>query len=418
MRGRSFPTRAASRGALVVVGAMLVLLPIVAIQGPAHTTAFDVFNTLFIAAYWLRIIIRRDSLRFHLAFPLWAIMLGSCIGLYNAGEPDRALLFIGKELYLYLWFLTAVHFIGRNCRVASVVAIWVGTAALMSFLMLVDQRTGALGGYFGGEVRGAGTFENPNMCGSYIVMSFFLAWSAAAAGRRHYYLALPVLIAGILTTASNGALASLVVGVAAASTMQSRRRPLQWVGAGLMLAAIGIVGLAATHERLASSSMDLMTRGRESIGGTAVDGAMERFPLWLDAAHSVQQAPTGVGPGNFNREGGAVSGVFHGAHNEYLGMLAERGPIGLIGWCAMLFSTGGALLRLHRRGSGTLLGIGIEPLIGAVAAVALHACVMEFFHFRHLWMLLVVIYAAVAEAGVESSRASVAVSRPAVAEGA
>jgi hypothetical protein len=33
-------------------------------------------------------------------------------------------------------------------------------------------------------------------------------------------------------------------------------------------------------------------------------------------------------------------------------------------------------------------------------------------------MLLVVIYAAVAEAGVESSRASVAVSRPAVAEGA
>jgi O-antigen ligase len=311
-----------------------------------------------------------------------------------------------------------VHFISRNCRVASVVAMWVGTAALMSLLMLVDQQTGVLGGYFGGEIRGAGTFENPNMCGSYVVMSFFLAWSAAAGGRRHYYLALPVLIAGMLATASNGALASLVVGVVAASTMQSRRRPLQWVGAALMLAAIAIVGLAATHERLASSSMDLMTRGRESVGGTAVDGAMERFPLWLDAAHSVQRVPTGVGPGNFNREGGAVSGVFHGAHNEYLGMLAERGPIGLIGWCAVLFSTVGALLRMHRRQSAAFLGIGIEPLVGAIAAVALHAGVMEFFHFRHLWMLLVVIHAAVAETGIESSRAAVAVPRPVVAEGA
>jgi O-antigen ligase len=145
---------------------------------------------------------------------------------------------------------------------------------------------------------------------------------------------------------------------------------------------------------------------------------MVRFPLWLDAADSVRRVPTGVGPGNFNREGGAISGDFHGAHNEYLGMLAERGPFGLIGWCSMLFSAGGALLRLHRRGSGTLLGIGIEPLIGAVAAVALHACVMEFFHFRHLWMLLVVIFAAVAETGVESSRVSVAVPRSAVAEGA
>ena len=199
-------------------------------------------------------------------------------------------------------------------------------------------------------------------------MTYPPGWSAAAAGRRHYYLALPVLLAGILTTASNGALASLVVGVAGTSMMQPRRRPLQWIGAGLMLAAISIVALAATHERLASSSMDLMTRGRDSVGGTAVDGAMERFPLWLDAADSVRRVPTGVGPGNFNREGGSISGVFHGAHNEYLGMLAERGPIGLIGWCAVLVSSGGALLRVHRRRSGALLGIGIEPLIGAVAA--------------------------------------------------
>jgi hypothetical protein len=402
----------------IIVGLMLLLLPIVAIQGPAHTTAFDVFNVIFIVAYWARMLLRRDSIGFPLALPIWVILMGSIIGMYNAGEFGRSLLFLGKEVYLYAWFVTAVHFISRNCRVSSVVAIWVGIAVIMSLLMLIDQQLGFFGGLFGGEVRGSGTFENPNMCGSYITMSVFIAWSAAAGGRRHYYIAVPILILGILATASNGALASLLVGTIAATALHPLRRPLQWVGAALVGAALVIVVVATTSDTLVKSGMDMMSRGRDSVGGTAVAGAMERFPLWLDAADSVRRVPTGVGPGNFNRNGGSISGVFHGAHNEYLGQLAERGPIGFFGWCAILISAAAALIRLQRSGSATFLGIGIEPLIGAVAAVALHACVMEFFHFRHLWMLLVVVYAAVAERGVISARQPVAVRQPAVMEGA
>jgi len=421
--GRGIPENGTqtTRGPVLAVAAMLILMPFVLVQGPAHTTAFDAFNALFIVFYWFRFSVRPTPVTFPMLLPIWLILLGSCLGLYSAEEPGRALLVIGKEMYLYIWFVTALHFVIHHSRAATVASIWVRIAATLALLMALDSHTGLFGGHIGGELRGAGTFENPNMCGNYLAMSFFLAWSLAGAGRRGFYVAMPILVAAVLATASNGALLSLSVGCAVVFSMTVGRRSLLLAGgAGLVVAAIGLAIVGTAHERLASSSLDLMSRGRESIGGAALEGAGERFPLWLDVADSVQRVPTGVGPGNFNRQGGRISGDTHGAHNDYLGMLAERGPLGLVGWCAVLASAAAVLFRMRAAtasGSGEL---GIEALFGALAALSLHSMTMESFHFRHLWMFLVVIHAAVPQTYPASFRQSALAtpSRHAIAEGA
>ena len=420
--GRGFPENGTqtTSGPLLAVAAMLILAPVVSVQGPGHTTPFDAFNLLFVVFYWLHLSVRPSPVSFPMLLPMWLILLGSCTGMYSADEQGRAVLVLAKEIYLYIWFVMAVHFITHKCRAATVVSIWVVIATVLGLLMGVDSQTGVFGGYIGGEIRGAGTFENPNMCGNYLVMSFFLAWSLAATGRRVFYLAMPALVLGILATASNGAFLSLTVGSGVAFVMTAGRRSLLLAaGAGMVVAAIGLVVVSTSHERLVSSSLDLMDRGRRSIGGTTLEGASERFPLWLDVADSFQRVPTGVGPGNFNRQGGRISRDFHGAHNDYLGMLAERGPLGFLGWCAMLASAAAVLRRLR---AATASGSGqfyIEALFGALAAVALHAITTETFHFRHFWMFLVVIYAAEAQASPASCRQSALATptRPAIAEG-
>jgi len=407
--GRGFPENSTqtTREPRLAVAAMLLLAPIVSIQGPANTTLFDVFNILFVVFYWCRLSVRPSTVNFPMLFPMWLIILGSCMGMFSAQEQGRAVLVLVKELYLYLWFLMAVHFITRHCRATTVISMWVVIATLLGLLMGVDSQTGVFGGHIGGEIRGAGTFENPNMCGNYLALSFFLAWSLAAAGRRKFYLAMPALVLGILATASNGAMVNLLVGSAVAFALTAGRRSLLLaLGAGLVTAAIGVAIVGTSQDRLVRSSMDLMDRGRRSIGGTTLEGAEERFPLWLDAADSFQRVPTGVGPGNFNRQGGRISRDFHGAHNEYLGMLAERGPVGLLGWCAVLVSAALALFRLR---AGTASGTGqlyVEALLGALAGLSVHAMTMEPFHFRHVWMFLVVIYTAAAQMSAVSVRQS------------
>jgi O-antigen ligase len=421
--GRGIPENGTqtTRGPLLAVAAMLILLPFVMLQGPVHTTAFDAFNAFFIVFYWLRFSVRPSPVTFPMLLPMWLILLGSCVGLYSADDPGRSLVFLGKEMYLYIWFLTAVHFLTYHCRAATVASMWVGIATTLALLMALDSHTHVFGGHIGGQLRGAGTFENPNMCGNYLDMSFFLAWSLAAAGRPRFYIAMPVLVAAVLATASNGALLSLTVGCTVAFSMTVGRRSLLLAGgAGLVVAAIGLAIVGAAHKRLERSSLELMSRGRRSIGGAALEGAGERFPLWLDAADSVQRVPTGVGPGNFNREGGRISGDTHGAHNDYVGMLAERGPLGLIGWCALLVSAAAVLRRLRAARAGGSGELGIEALFGALAAVSLHSMTMESFHFRHLWMFLVLIHAALAQTSPVSFRqlALATPARPAIAEGA
>src|SRR4029077_19583026 len=117
---------------------------------------------------------------------------------------------IVEDLYLYLWFVTLADFLGRRVRPGDVAMLWVGVACLVAFVTIADGYFGLFGGHFAGLKRATGTFENPNMFGDYLVVSFFVAWAVAAAGRPIVYVALPLLLVGVRSTASNGCMVSLL----------------------------------------------------------------------------------------------------------------------------------------------------------------------------------------------------------------
>ena len=383
--------------ALLILGTMLVLLPIVAISGPGHTAPVDFINVLFIAAYWCLLVVRRESPAFPFLWPLWLILLGSCIGLYCAPSPSTGVLTIIQEVYLYVWFVTMAHFLSRSCRLTSVIAIWGAVAGTLGLLAFGDVHFGLLHGLMlEGANRAQGTFENPNMFGNYLVISFFLTWAAARARQRFLYLALPALVAGVQATASNGALLGLVSGWCGAVAVDRRYRSPQAVGALLIVVAVGMAVMSIWRDQVQAMAMGVISAERGEIAGAALKGYDERTELWSEAADIIQRVPTGVGPGNFQILSGSVSGDYNSAHNDYLGMLVERGPLGLLGWLAFLAAIGFLLLRLSPLADASPLAL--EPLCGLFVVIVAHAGVVELSHFRHVWLALALMVAALTQA--------------------
>jgi hypothetical protein len=377
-----------SRGFLIVV-AMIATTPLVAWQGVAHTTPLDAINAIVLPLYWLRLLMRGERMRFPFALWFWLIMLGSFTGLWAAHARTRALLTISQDVYLYLWFVTVIDLVVRYCRIVPIVVTWVVVACAITLLSYVDRNTGALGGAFAGSVRAAGTFLNPNMFGSYLGISFFLAWSIARSARRWMFVALPILVLGLIDTGSNGALAGFVAGTTVA-VLSRPTRPLWVIGSGLVLAALGVLAIGVMqNERTRERVLDMFRGGRSQIGGAAAGSAEERWPIWLDAAETIRNHPMGVGPDNFNSRGGPISGTYYGPHNDYVGMMVERGPFGLIGWVGLLGGTLALIPTLRKRSE-----LRMEALYGLVAYQAMHSNVIEAFHFRHLWFALALIVAA------------------------
>ena len=383
--------------ALLILGTMLVLLPIVAISGPGHTAPVDFVNILFIAAYWCVIVARRESPAFPFLWPLWLILLGSCIGLYCAPSLSTGLLTIIQEVYLYVWVVTMAHFLAWSCRLTSVISIWAAVAATLGVLAFGDVHFGLLHGLMlEGANRAQGTFENPNMFGNYLLISFFLTWAAARARQRVLYLALPALVAGIQATASNGALLGFLSGCCGAVAVDRRYRSRRAIGALLIVAALGMGVVSIWRDQVQALAMEVISAERGEIAGAALKGYGERTELWSEASDIIRRTPTGVGPGNFQVLSGSVSGDYNSAHNDYLGMLVERGPLGLVGWLAFLAAIGYLLFRLSTVADRSPLAL--EPLCGLFAAIVAHAGVVELSHFRHVWLALALMAAALTQA--------------------
>ena len=103
--------------------------------------------------------------------------------------------------------------------------------------------------------------------------------------------------------------------------------------------------------------------------------------------------PTGIGPGNFRVVNAEETGDYHGAHNEYVGMLVERGPLGLAGWLGILAGVAAMVVQIQRGANAGFAPLGVLPLFGLVGALASHALVIELSHFRHVWMVLAIVAA-------------------------
>src|SRR3989442_1557900 len=131
--------------------------------------------------------------------------------LFPPDKRPRAVRTGGGAPSLSVGYVPLPHSPPRRCRIEDVATVFIAVACGVAFLTVADAHLGLFGGRFAGTKRATGTFENPNMFGDYLVVSFFICWAAAAAaGRRLFYLGLPLLGLGVLSTHSNGCLVSLI----------------------------------------------------------------------------------------------------------------------------------------------------------------------------------------------------------------
>jgi O-antigen ligase len=144
---------------------------------------------------------------------------------------------------------------------------------------------------------------------------------------------------------------------------------------------------------------------KQSFMGRFENSAEGREQIWARLVERYQKTPLGIGPGNSSEQRLSVgsrerrgSHRSKEAHNDYLGYLVERGPLGLLGLALLVVLPFVAVWRgfrkvadrAWRRGPGGALA---AALAGGLVATTVHSLTMEKLHFRHYWMFLGIVYA-------------------------
>jgi O-antigen ligase len=201
--------------------------------------------------------------------------------------------------------------------------------------------------------------------------------------RRPVFLALLFLILGlgVLVSFSRAGWANFVVAVLVMLGVAAlRRRGGRAVLSVLVALAIAAVAAATVIARTGQLSF-LEERAQLQSYDT------ERFDAQRAGVEMGLQYPLGVGPGQFE---------FHHsveAHSTFVRVLAEQGVLGLAAWVALAAGTLFLAVRNVVRGWDTY-GIGSASLLGAWCGLLVNGVVVDTLHWRHMWVVAALIWAA------------------------
>jgi O-antigen ligase len=190
-----------------------------------------------------------------------------------------------------------------------------------------------------------------------------------------------VLICGILFSYSRAAWLNLVVGVMVMGVILALRRgggkrAIVFLGVLALASAIVVVSIQVTgqlgflQERARFQTYDNQRFGAQA-GGIAL----------------AERKPIGVGPGQFE----LVEPI--SAHSTYVRALAEEGVLGFLVLVALLYGTLLMAMRNAVKGWDTH-GIGSTALLAAWAGILANSVFVDTLHWRHLWLVAGLIWAA------------------------
>lgn len=235
---------------------------------------------------------------------------------------------------------------------------------------------------------------HPNEIGGALALVFPVTMAVAMSHRRvnsswMARLAIASLLVqsvALILTQSRSALAALIVALGIWFSLRHIRRVRCWVlnslqnaPSWLLLTGILMIGLSPTFllSNAVASSIDVLTGG-------ATDSGYSRVSIWQQSWAVASDVPlTGLGLNVFRRvvvENYDWPDVdLPHAHNQLLQVLLDLGPLGLIGYCAILAGAGKSLaarsmtapLDWLAQGSGA--GILAQYLFGLFDAIALGA---------------------------------------------
>jgi hypothetical protein len=284
-------------------------------------------------------------------------------------EPGRVLFYAFVTFYLSG---TAIALMGlpqgagvfllRGYEVAALVSAFLGVLAFL--------RVPGLEALLWGEARAFAFFKDPNVFGAFLVLAFILAlaqWERE--GRRRFWTVL-LLYLGILFSLSRGAWLNVAVSLLGWWFLRPWKRI--WVFVVFVL----LVGFAAVYTFAFPESLLV-----ERLGLKSYDA--DRFSTQEQALRLALERPLGYGPG--------LSEILlsYATHSTYVRLLFEVGWMGFGAWLLLMgVSLVWAVYQAFRQRSlwheiyfASLLGILVESLV------------IDTIHWRHLWLLVGLIWA-------------------------
>lgn len=311
----------------------------------------------------------QNRLRRELRLPALCIVLGSILALWDLGPVGWALKTLFQDLVVTMTFLGLLAYARKRALDPAYLARWVAITLIV--ISVVEVMSG---GY-----RPTATLGQPNITGHFFVCALLFCLPKL---RRRWWLMLPLVVVAVGRTGSFGALVSLPIAFAYLGFGAIRRRMrdassirvfTSWL---LVLAPLGVLA-ALTFGAVAG---DAAEKGA-SLGNDRLSSSSEgRTIIWKEGIEAWQGDPLGLGPHGFKelridwRFGQQIADASE-IHNDMLGYLVERGPLGLFG-----------LLLLYRVlwAAGAKGGVARALLI----ANAIGGMTHETLHFRVLWVLL------------------------------
>lgn len=237
--------------------------------------------------------------------------------------------------------------------------------------------------------RAAGTFKDPNVFGSFLVLPAVYALHLALEKPLHR-AALPLAMFGFLSFAvfvsfSRAAWGLLAISVAAYAylsavttpSLAKRTKIAALAGAGLALATIGILA-ALQNETVAN-----LLAERASLTQSYDVGPQGRFGGQLKAIQLILEHPFGIGAQEFVSH-------YHSeeAHNVYLSMMLNAGWVGGSVYTIIVLVT--LALGFRYAFQRTAVTPYFQITYVCFAVIALEGLIIDSDHWRHFYLLLAI----------------------------
>jgi O-antigen ligase len=395
----------------ILVGATVALLPILVPAGPGNTAIADVTMLVSIVLAVLWASRERIPVTFPYAVGVGLMVIGGALAATVNGAPLGTALVLAQDLFLVLW--AAALTLGRHDPkiIAAVTVTWCRVAIAYSSVGVVAYIIGftPLSGVTGADgVRATYTFADPNLAGNYLVVSLFMM-IACKRPRAPFarFLGYTVVLVAMGFTGSNGAMLTLLIGLALCVATSRYRTAGALAGALSLSVAFALTGFLMVFvlphvdfdaiRAQASSGVPLL---RDSFGRSG-SSTSERKTILDEGAHLFLQGDAiGLGPGRTKDTFLVTQAPYvKEAHNDYLAALLERGALGAVGLITLGVAVAARCWRLlNGRLSPALTELvprfWLLVVLAPVMAVA--AGFYEVLHFRHLWTFLGLVAALVA----------------------
>ncbi len=251
------------------------------------------------------------------------------------------------------------------------------------------------------DYRPTGPFGNTNLYASYLCLNVFLVLAAREAredlrrtGRRLPALLrwpgpllgpvmLPLLLLGILATASRGAMVGCVAGLVLSGSLRLRRISRPRLAA--LVVGLVFLGMAGTWY---VRQDPLVRRRLQSTAEGSGPNIENRLELWHAGREAFATHPVlGVGYGQLRNYVELATGNNKPVHQTFISMGAELGVVGLVVFLWLLFT----VVRDTMPGRSPRYPEVARACRGFVIAIVTQGLFTNVQHSRALWMIIGVI---------------------------